>query len=82
MGCGIWGRGDSGLWNRGGHLGDTLSEMACLSGHTATGASPPASNSQRSQGRLRALDDADQASSDFGVGDRGQSPGRGIKKDQ
>ena len=36
MGCGNGGEGDSGLWNQGGYLGDTLTEMACLSGHTAT----------------------------------------------
>ena len=35
-----WGRGDSGLLNRGGHPGDTLSEIACLSGHTVTGTLP------------------------------------------
>ena len=35
-----WGRGDSSLWNQGGHLGDTLTEMASLSGHTATGTLP------------------------------------------
>ena len=36
MGYGIGGGGgDSGLWNRSGHPGDTLAEMACLSGQNS-----------------------------------------------
>ena len=73
---GLGGGGDSGLWNRGGHPRNTLTEMACLSGHTATGAllqQATASTPGGDSGPITyTLDDADQASSDFGVGDGAQ----------
>ena len=72
MGCGIGGGGDSGLWNEGGHPSDTLTEMACLSGHRAYGVLPSCKRSLRSLWRLGAatypLNDTDQSSSDFGIG--------------
>ena len=49
-----WGRGDSSLWNQGGHLGDTLTEMVCLSGHTATGTLPSCKRLPALPGRLGA----------------------------
>ena len=61
----------------GGHPGDTLTEMACVSWGAPLLQATARALGGDSGPATYPLDDADQTSNDFGVGDGGQSPRRG-----